>query len=450
MRIERSTQTSLFDPSAVDHPVARELEWASAWLDAHPEWLEAVGADLDNGTGSGRGRRGLSCETVLRCAVLLHLRQASYRGLAFELADSLSARRFARLDPSRAVPGKSALQAGIGSIGAETWERIGRGLLEAARAAGVETGATVRVDSTVSETHILAPSDSRLLYDGVRVLTRLLHRAREALGPEAVVFRDHRRAARRRDLEVGSQRGAKRRAKTYRRLLRLVRRTRGYAVSALPAVRAVESAWSRDWVAQVTGYLELLDRVMDQAERRVFGGETVPAGEKVVSLFEPHTDIIRKGGRKTQYGHKINVASGRSGLVLDVVVEEGNPADSARCLPMLQRHVEHYGAAPSRAAFDGGYASRENLAEGKQLGVKHLVFHKKRGMKPEDMTPSPWLYRRLKRFRAGAEAGISYLKRCFGLGRCLWRGFARFTAYVHSAVFAHNLMRLVRLHPKPA
>ena len=170
MRIERTTQTSLFDPSAVDHPVARELERASAWL-------EAVRADLDGGAESGRGRHGLSCETVLRCAVLLHLRQTSYRGLAFELADSLSARRFARLDPSRAAPGKSALQAGIGSIGAGTWERIGRGLLEAARTAGVETGATVRVDSTVTETHILEPSDSGLLYDGVRVLTRLLHRA---------------------------------------------------------------------------------------------------------------------------------------------------------------------------------------------------------------------------------------------------------------------------------
>ena len=449
MRIERTTQTSLFDPSAVDHPVARELERASAWLDAHPEWLEAVRADLDGGAESGRGRHGLSCETVLRCAVLLHLRQTSYRGLAFELADSLSARRFARLDPSRAAPGKSALQAGIGSIGAGTWERIGRGLLEAARTAGVETGATVRVDSTVTETHILEPSDSGLLYDGVRVLTRLLHRARKKLGPKAVVFRDHRRAAKRRAMEIGSRRGAERRARSYRKLLRVVRRTRRYMASALPAVQAVESDWSRAWAAEATAYLELLDRVVDQTERRVFGGETVPAGEKVLSLFEPHTDIIRKGGRKTQYGHKINVASGRSGLVLDVVVEQGNPADSARCLPMLQRHVEHYGAAPSRAAFDGGYASRKNLTEGKQLGVDHLVFHKKRGIKPEDMTPSSWLYRRLRRFRAGAEAGISYLKRCFGLGRCLWRGFARFKAYVHSAVFTHNLMRLARLHPKP-
>ena len=157
----------------------------------------------------------------------------------------------------------------------------------------------------------------------------------------------------------------------------------------------------------------------------MFEGETVPAAEKVVSLFEPHTDIIRKGGRKTHYGHKVNFATGRSGLVLDAVVEDGNPADSARCLPMLQRHVEHYAAVPSRAAFDGGCASRGNLKEAKDLGVAHVVFNKKRGIKVADMTPSSWLYARLKRFRAGIEAGISYLKRCFGLGLCRRRGLPR-------------------------
>ena len=95
----------------------------------------------------------------------------------------------------------------------------------------------------------------------------------------------------------------------------------------------------------------------------------MPATEKIVSLFEPHTDIICKGGRKTAFGHKINLATGRSGLVLDVVVETGNPADSARCLPMLERHCQHYGKAPTHAAFDGGYASKENLKQARALGV---------------------------------------------------------------------------------
>ena len=174
----------------------------------------------------------------------------------------------------------------------------------------------------------------------------------------------------------------------------------------------------------------------------------MPAAEKVVSLFEPHTDIIRKGGRKTHYGHKVNFATVRSGLVLDAVVEDGNPADSARCSADAAGHVAHYGAAPSRAAFEsGGYASRGNLKAAK-LGGGACRFNKRRGIKVADMTPSSWLYARLKRC-AGIEAGISYLKRCFGLGLCRWRGLPRFKAYVQSAVFAHNLTRLVRLRPKP-
>ena len=117
MRAKRTTQTSLFDPQALDHPVADELEWASAWLDAHPELLDGVTADPDGGAGSSLGRHGLTRETILRCAVLMHLRGESYRGLTFTLRDSLSAQRFARLDPARRAPGKSVLQATVGAIG---------------------------------------------------------------------------------------------------------------------------------------------------------------------------------------------------------------------------------------------------------------------------------------------------------------------------------------------
>ena len=208
MREKSNAQTSLFDPQAVDHPVADELERAFAWLDAHPELLEEVAADLGARSGSGRGRRGLSCETVLRCALLKHLRRETYRGLEFILRDSLSAWRFARFEASR-LPGKSALQSTIGSIRAETWERINRCLLGAAREEKVEPGDQVRVDSTVTHTHILEPSDSQLLRDGVRVLTRLLAAARAELGADAVAFHDHRRAAKRRALEIGSRRNSR-------------------------------------------------------------------------------------------------------------------------------------------------------------------------------------------------------------------------------------------------
>jgi IS5 family transposase len=191
----------------------------------------------------------------------------------------------------------------------------------------------------------------------------------------------------------------------------------------------------------------LIERVIAQAERRVLAGEAVPAGEKLVSLFEPHADIIVKGGRDVHYGHKLNLTTGRSGLILDVVIETGNPADSERFLPMLDRHIALYGSPPRQAAADGGYATRDNLDQAKARGVSDVAFHKKRGLAIEDMVKSRWVYRRLRNFRAGIEAGISCLKRAYGLTRSTWRGLPHFKAYVWSSVVAYNLTLLVRLKP---
>ena len=155
-----------------------------------------------------------------------------------------------------------------------------------------------------------------------------------------MAFHDHRRAAKRRHLEIQSKRGAAQRAKVYRRLLELAERTADYVEAALPKVAAAGAEWAPAWTEEACGYNDLLVRVADQARRRVFDGETMPAKKKVASLFEPHMDIIRKGGRSTHYGHKVNFATGRSGLVLEAVVEDGNPADSARCLPMLHEATD--------------------------------------------------------------------------------------------------------------
>ena len=374
MRINRTAQPSVFQPDEIVHPRGSQLERASEWLDEHPELLDMVGACVAGSPSCGR--RGLTCETILRCAVLIHLTGYSYRDLEFKLIDSASTRRFARIDPFN-PPKKSALQSAISAIDADTWQAINGVLVQDAKQRGIESGTQVRIDSTATDADILEPSDSRLLFDGVRVLTELLRQARERLA--RVSFRDHCRAAKRRHREIGSQRDGKRRAATYRRLLRLVGRTIGYAQDALAEVGCVTEPWAESWCAETRSCLDLIERVVQQTERRVFDGETVPAGEKVVSLFEPHADIIVKGGRRTHYGHKINLSTGRSALVIDVVVEDGNPADSTRCLPMLKRHVETYGEPPQRVAFDGGYASRENLAEAKKLGVEHVMFHKKRG-----------------------------------------------------------------------
>ena len=173
-----------------------------------------------------------------------------------------------------------------------------------------------------------------------------------------------------------------------------------------------------------------------RSRERRHHGETVAANEKIVSLFEPHTDIIVKGSRQVEYGHKLNLTTGRSGLILDLVIEAGNPADSERFLPMLERHIALYGEAPRQAAADGGYASRLKLSQAKALGVRDLAFHKKAGLRIKDMVKSNWVYRKLRNFRAGIESGISCLKRAFGLARCIWRGLDHFRASVWSSAVA--------------
>jgi IS5 family transposase len=139
------------------------------------------------------------------------------------------------------------------------------------------------------------------------------------------------------------------------------------------------------WRAEVDHYLPLIARVLDQSERRALHGQAVPASEKLVSVFESHAGIIVKGARDVQYGHKLNLVTGKSGLILDLVIEAGNPADAERFLPMLDRHIARCGIPPRQMAADGSYASRDNLDQAKARGVTDVAFHKRRGLAVADI-----------------------------------------------------------------
>ena len=191
-------------------------------------------------------------------------------------------------------------------------------------------------------------------------------------------------------------------------------------------------------------YIELSFRVIDQTERRVIHGESVAASEKIVSIFEPHTDIIVKDRRDTFYGHKICLTGGTSQLILDCVILEGNPADATLTDQMFDRHKDVYGRYPLKAALDGGFASKDNLESAKRKGIKDVCFAKKRGIEVEDMCRSEWVYKRLRRFRAGIESGISWLKRCFGFARCTWKTWRSFKSYVWASIVCANLLTLAR------
>ncbi len=260
-------------------------------------------------------------------------------------------------------------------------------------------------------------------------------------------WHDRRRLAKRCAAEIQYSRGQDSRRRLYRKLIVAAHATRAVLLRAVKQLTGRAGVAAARWRARVAHYLPLIDRVLDQSERRVLRGQAVPAGEKLVSLFEPHADIIVKGARDVQYGHKLNLVTGKSGLILDLVIEAGNPADAERFLPMLDRHIARCGAPPRQMAADGGYASRGNLDAAKARGVSDVAFHKKRGLAVADMTKSAWVYRKLRNFRAGIEAGISCFKRAYGAGRCTWRGLDHFKAYVWSAVVAHNLVLFARLKP---
>ena len=444
MRQERTVQATIFEVFA-QHEIGRELKAMSQWLDVQRGLVSLVAGDLRRHGVRETGRRGLPAESVLRCALLKQQRQLSYEELAFHLEDSASFRAFARL-PLAWSPKRSVLHQTIGAIRAETWEAVNQALLASAKEDRLESGAMVRLDSTVSAALMHEPSDSTLLWDAVRVMTRLLRRAQSLPAAPAITWRDRRRLAKKRARAIEYTRGQDNKRRLYRELIAAARASQAELQTAAAGLAEIAGTAER-WRGQVDHYLPLITRIIAQSERRVLDGEAVPAGEKLISLFEPHADIILKGGRQVHYGHKLNLTTGKSGLILDVVVEAGNPADAERFLPMLDRHIARTGAPPRQTAADGGYASRANLAAAKTRGVTDVAFHKKCGIGVTDMVKSPWVYRRLRSFRAGIEAGISCFKRAYGAARCTWRGLDHFKAYIWSAVVAHNLVLFARLKP---
>lgn len=436
MRMKRTSQMSIYEIFA-KHEIAIELGKISVWMDTHPEILDWVETDIQRKNLKATGRSGMTIESILRSGFLLRYWQWTYEDLAFHLMDSEVNYGFSRL-PMGLYPKASALQGVISLIRGETWERINKLLVKSALDTKIESATAVRIDSTVTDSPIHAPWDSSLLGDAVRVMDRMMKDARQRC-PE-LIYTCHQRVVKKQVTAIRNGKGEETRLKHYKKLIKYTRLT----VGVVKNLSLSHPEW-QDWVAQAEHYIPLIERIIDQAERRIVKDEKVPAEGKVVSLFEPHTDIIVKDKRQVQYGHKINFSSGKQGMILDAVIESGNPADSCRLLPMIRRLKETYGKLPNQVAADAGYASLANIDKAKELGIKAVGLPKKRGMTVEAMTGSEWIYKKLKRFRAGIEGNISMLKRVFGLDRCTWKGLEHFKAYVMSSVLAYNLQKFARL-----
>ncbi|TKB07795.1 transposase [Desulforhopalus sp. IMCC35007] len=318
MRKKRNPQRTIFEVLG-KNPGPKELEQMSIILEANPEILNLAFADLTKGRRTDTGRNGMTAEQVLRCAILKQLRELTYDDLEYYLADSLSFRAFVKFKMGQ-YPSKSVLQSNIKPLSEDTWVAIHHFIVAYANDEKLGNGRKIRLDSTVVESDIHSPSDSTLLWDGVRVITRWLFEEKEFSPKPLYFFSDHRRVVKKRLFKIQNTKKKTTRDAAYKDMLLYASKVCGYAEPAAEELFSYEGNVvldmfrARNLAEKLARAFNLLKKVIDQTERRVIHNEKVPASEKVVSFFETHTDIIVKGNRKTEYGLSRCSWSGWQGL----------------------------------------------------------------------------------------------------------------------------------------
>ncbi|VAW70010.1 hypothetical protein MNBD_GAMMA10-1991 [hydrothermal vent metagenome] len=340
MRVTRLTQISIFENYS-KHERGVQLKALSALLDDYPEILTLIERDLIDKSRKPVGRTGLTVENIFRCLLLKQQLKVSYEQLSFHLSDSMSYRSFTRL-AAHINPSRSTLQSTIRRIKPETLEKVHNALSQRLFKQGVICLEKVRIDSTVVESNIAAPSDSQLLNDAVRVLSRHLAKSRKSTG-EKIRFTDKRDTSKSLAFKIFNAKNTEKEA-LYPDLLKIVARVLKQVERGLTQVKGAqnESKDKQRWILSVEHYRDLTLKIIDQTTRRVILKEKVPSSEKTVSLFEPHTDIIVKGARDVQYGHKMNLSSDSSGFITYACIEKGNPSDKELFVPVLNAHQENY------------------------------------------------------------------------------------------------------------
>ncbi len=426
-----------------EHEHAHQLREMSEMLDEHPIILTLVKRDFDKKQVANTGAYGLSLESILRCLLLKQILRVSYRQLAFHLSDSPSYRAFARLRSGHS-PSKSVLQSTVRGISPETLEQINQQLMLHWLEERTLSLDTVRIDSTVTESNIADPLDSQLLNDGVRVLSRMMASSQSTTGVKHR-FTDQRKKSKSLSFQIFHAKKSVKDA-LYPKLLACVSITLKQLDRAIEKTRqeSTKPIKAELWIEKVEHFRSLLLRVIDQTQRRVFQEEKVPASEKIVSLFEPHTDIIVKTNRDVQYGHKINLATQVDGFVTYLKIEDGNPSDKILFMPVLNASEKDYGCVPVETVADGGYASQSNVELGREKGVDRTVFNKRCGLGYHQMGVKKKTFDKLRNFRAGIEGNISELKRALGMSKAKWKGYDGFAAYVWSSALSYNLVRMIR------
>ncbi|MGH8175824.1 MAG: ISNCY family transposase [Steroidobacter sp.] len=355
------------------------LKTIAAFLDRHSALVDGVRRDLLRGVERPTtGRRGLTPAHVLRSLILMRVKNWDYRELRERIADGYTLRCFTQFESQR-VPQHDAFNRAFNRLTPETLQAVNDAVVQAAVTLGLEDGTKLRVDTTGVETDIHHPTDSTLLWDTVRVVTRLVRHVDDLLPKGAGPFTNRTRAARRRMQEIARMTARERptqQVPTYRALIWITEQVVAQARAVIARVhapqRAVLAAATVEGLTQQIGsYCDLGERVISQTRRRVLQAEQVPADEKIYSIFEPHTDLIERGKERKpiEFGHEVFLAESGRGLVTQYRVLTGNPVDQDHVAPSLAHHTDAFGHAPDVYSADRGFFSAANLEACDTAGV---------------------------------------------------------------------------------
>jgi transposase, IS5 family len=455
---DRYTPQNLFEMVAA---LRLKMEPVLAHLDTlldDDELFRSVRADLAKRYPhtANDGRPSTPVEVILRLIVVKHLYGWSYEQTEYQVSDSLVLRQFCRVY-LEVVPDDTTMIKWANLIQPGTLHTLLDRVTELACSLKVTRGRKLRTDGTVVETNIHHPTDSTLLGDAVRVLSRTLKQAHAVLKDQTALsrdsFRDRARSARRqvkRIMEAARQRGdaaADKLQSAYRRLIDTAQASHRQAQRVATALKGQADARATRLAKQLTQFLPRVERVIDQTVRRVLGGEKVSASDKLVSLFEPETAIISKGkpAHPTEFGRLVWLDEVEGGIISGYRILDGNPADSEQLRPSLDQHIESFDHPPDILAADRGLYSEDNERYAHKRGVKRVVIPKPGAKSAERIAyeKQSW-FRRGYNWRSGIEGRISGLKRGQKLERCLYHGSAGMERWVGWGLIAYDLRVIAR------
>jgi transposase, IS5 family len=402
------------------------LQGIAAFLDQHSALVEQVRRDLERGLKKpNTGRCGITPSQTLRSLTLMRVKNWDYRELRERINDGYTLRGFTQFN-AQLVPKHDASNRAFNRLTPATLEAINQAVVQAAVQLGLEDGKKLRVDTTVVETNIHYPTDGTLLWDSVRTITRLVKELHDKLPNGVQGFTNRTRSARRRMQQIQrmtAQQRQQQQVPKYRELLTI---TRQVVQNARQIVEQTKTNGGSDVVTglvidqlrqQITHYCDLADRVIEQTRRRVLLGEQVPNDQKVYSIFEAHTDLIKRGKvlKPVEFGHKVFLAESAQGLITDYRVLEGNPADSDHVEASLERHQQTFQHPPEWYAGDRGFYSADNVQHCQKAEVDRVCIPQRGGKKTaeqEALERNP-AFKKAQRFRVGIEGRISV---CFAVG----------------------------------